>query len=147
MNRLLLGLCMTVAFAPTLAADGIDEAIELQDLRAIVEIPKNVRQSMRELMRQHLSDLQEIQQALAESNFNPAADIAEFSLGLSSLGPRNTRQGSYMPAGMRHLGVEMHRASSRLALAAQEADMTKSLAGLSEVTGICVGCHASYRAR
>lgn len=147
MKRFLCGLGLTVVLSPVFASEQVDEAADIQDSRVPVEFPDNVRQSMLDLMRHHLSSLQEVQQALAESNFARAADIAEFKLGLSSVGPRNARQRAYMPPPMQHLGGEMHRASSRLALAAKEGDMAKALGGLSEVTGVCVGCHASFRAK
>jgi len=82
---------------------------------------------MLERMRRNLSDVHEIQSALAESNFERAAEVAEFSLGLSSLGPHNARQAPYMPPEMQHLGMEMHSASSRVARTAQEADAMKAL--------------------
>jgi hypothetical protein len=52
-----------------------------------------------------------------------------------------------MPPEMQHLGMEMHSASSRVARAAQEADAMKALGALSQVTRLCVGCHAIYRAK
>jgi len=102
---------------------------------------------MLERMRRNLSDVHEIQLALAESNFERAAEVAEFSLGLSSLGPHNARQAPYMSTEMQHLGMEMHSASSRVARAAQEADTMKALQALAQVTGLCVSCHAIYRAK
>lgn len=102
---------------------------------------------MLERMRRNLSDVHEIQKALAESNFDRVAEVAEFSLGLSSLGPHNARQAPYMPPEMQRFGHEMHSASSRVASAAQEADVAKTLEALSRVTGLCVGCHAIYRAK
>ncbi len=147
MKQFLFGLCMTMILSPALAVDQADDSADIQDNRVMVDFPDGVRQSMLDLMRHHLSSLQEVQQALAESNFNRAAEIAEFRLGVSSVGPRNARQRAYMPPPMQYLGGEMHRASSRLALAAKEADMRKALEGLSEVTGICVGCHATFRAK
>ena len=102
---------------------------------------------MLERMRRHLSNIHEIQKALAESDYERVADVAENSLWVSSLGPHNARQAPFMPEAMQHMGMEMHRASSRAARAAQEADTTKALGALSQVTGLCVGCHAVYRAK
>lgn len=113
----------------------------------VVEFPEGIREAMLERMRRNLSDVHEIQKALAESNFDRAAEVAEFSLGLSSLGPHNARQAPFMPPAMQHLGMEMHSVSSRVARAAQEADLVKALENLSQVTGFCVSCHAVYRAK
>lgn len=86
------------------------------------------------------------QRVATKSDFDRVAEIAEFSLGLSSLGPHNARQAPYMPEPMQRLGRAMHAAASRVALTAQEADRAKTLAALAELTGHCVACHATYRA-
>lgn len=146
MKRLLCA-CAVVATLPVFAADQAHKTTEIQDTRLVVEFPKGIKEAMLERMRRNLSDVHEIQKALTESNFERAAEVAEFSLGLSSLGPHNARQAPYMPQAMQHLGMEMHSASSRVARAAQEADAMKALSALSQVTGLCVGCHAVYRAK
>ena len=147
MNRYLFGVCIAVVLLPVLAADRVHVPAKTQDTRLAVDFPEGIKQAMLERMRRNLSDIHEIQKALAESDYERAADVAENSLGVSSLGPHNARQAPYMPEAMQHLGMEMHRASSRVARAAQEADMLKTLEGLSQVTGLCVGCHAVYRAK
>ena len=140
-------VCAVVAVWPAFAADQGSNAKGSQDTRLAVDFPEGIKLAMLERMRRNLSDVHEIQKALAESDYDRAADVAENSLGVSSLGPHNARQSPYMPEAMQHMGMEMHRASSRLARAAQEADTVKALRGLSEVTGLCVGCHALYRAK
>lgn len=119
----------------------------VQDTRQVVAFPDGIKQAMLERMRRNLSDINDIHRALAASDFKRASEVAEFSLGLSSLGPHNARQAPYMPPAMRHMGMEMHRASSRLAVAMQEQDLAKAVVGLSQVTGLCVSCHAVYRAK
>lgn len=118
-----------------------------QDTRQTVDFPEPIKQAMLERMRRNLSDINEIHRALADNDFKRAAEVAEFSLGLSSLGPHNARQAPYMPAAMQHMGMEMHRSSSRLATVAQEQDLAKAVEGLARVTGLCVSCHAVYRAK
>lgn len=140
-------LCSAVVALSAFAADQPHKGPATQDTRLAVDFPEGVKRAMLERMRRNLSDVHEIQKALAESDYDRAADVAENSLGVSSLGPHNARQSPYMPEAMQHMGMEMHRASSRLARAAQEADTAKALRGLSEVTGLCVGCHALYRAK
>jgi len=143
----ILWVCAVAVTVPVFAADQTHKPAEIQDTRLAIEFPNGIKQAMLERMRRNLSDVHEIQSALAESNFERAAEVAEFSLGLSSLGPHNARQAPYMPPEMQHLGMEMHSASSRVARAAQEADAMKALGALSQVTGLCVGCHAIYRAK
>lgn len=118
-----------------------------KDARVAVDFPPDIKQAMLERMRRNLSDIHRIQQALAAADFDRAVRVGENSLGLSSLGPHNARQSPYMPEAMRQLGIQMHRASSRFAVAAQEGDLPKALEKLSEVTGLCVACHATYRAK
>ena len=117
------------------------------DTRQIVDFPEPIKQAMLERMRRNLSDIHDIQRALADNDFKRTAEVAEFSLGLSSLGPHNARQAPYMPPAMQHMGMEMHRSSSRLAAVAQEQDLAKAVDGLAQVTGLCVACHAVYRAK
>ena len=117
------------------------------DTRQTVDFPEPIKQAMLDRMRRNLSDINEIHRALADNDFKRTAEVAEFSLGLSSLGPHNARQAPYMPAAMQHMGMAMHRASSRLAVVAQEEDLVKAVDGLAQVTGLCVGCHAVYRAK
>ena len=147
MKRFLYGACVVATLSPAFAADRVHVPAKTQDTRLAVDFPEGIKQAMLERMRRNLSDIHEIQKALAESDYERAADVAENSLGVSSLGPHNARQAPYMPEAMQHLGMEMHRASSRVARAAQEADTTKALRGLAEVTGTCVACHALYRAK
>jgi hypothetical protein len=141
-----LGWLLTILL-PVSAAEQTPGPAGQPDNRIVVELPDPIKQALRERMRRNLSDIQRIQKALADAEFNKAADVAEYSLGLSSLGPHNTRQASYMPDAMRQMGNAMHGASSRVALAAQEEDTVKALGLLAEVTALCVGCHATYRAK
>ena len=117
------------------------------DTRTMVEFPHEIKQAMLTRMRRNLQDIHRIQAALAKKDYSEAADVAEYSLGLSSLGPHNARQSPYMPPAMQHMGMEMHAASSRVAVAAQEGDVALALDKLSQVTALCVGCHAAYRAK
>lgn len=162
MTRLIPIFCAIAAMLPAFAADDPSERAgdhrpqaapvathepAPKDARVAVDFPQDIKQAMLERMRRNLSDIHRIQQALAAADFDRAVDVAENSLGLSSLGPHNARQSPYMPEAMRHMGMQMHSASSRFAVAAQEGDLPKALDRLSEVTGLCVACHATYRAK
>jgi hypothetical protein len=101
-------------------------------------------------MRDHLSTLQQIDEALSRNDFAGAATIAETRLGLSSLQVHDAAHlAPFMPEPMQALGTEMHRAASRFAIEAQDAsasnDMRRPLAALATVMQRCVACHAAYR--
>lgn len=122
-------------------------AISRVDGRQVANFPPPIKQALKQRMRENLAHVQEIQTALATADFTRAAEVAEYKLGLSSLGPHNARQAPYMPPAMRHLGMGMHSAASRFAVVAQEGDMQRALEGLAELTAHCVACHATYRAK
>ena len=54
-----------------------------------------------------------------------------------------------MPKGMQDAGTAMHRAASRFAIEARNADVTGDLkpaiGALSAIMSACVGCHSGYR--
>ena len=120
------------------------------DARQPVQFAPLLRQQMLGNMRAHLVALRDIQEALGGGDFQKAAQIAESSLGMSSLRDHHADENAkYMPAPMAQLGSAMHRAASQFALAAQDAsasgDFKKPLAALASLSGTCVACHAAYR--
>lgn len=147
MKMITLAVLLGLPFAPANSAEPPPHVNASPDARAEVDFPQSIKLAMLERMRRNLHDIQRIQEALGKKDYALAAEVAEFSLGLSSLGPHNARQAPYMPPPMQHLGMEMHKASSRVAVAAQEGDVHLAIDKLSEVTALCVGCHATYRAK
>ena len=127
------------------------QAMQAQpDARKPVQFPPLLRQQMLGNMRAHLVALRDIQEALGGGDFQKAAQIAESSLGMSSLRDHHADENAkYMPAPMAQLGSAMHRAASQFALAAQDAsasgDFKKPLAALAKLSASCVACHAAYR--
>lgn len=122
------------------------------DTRQPVRLPKTLRDETLANMRDHLAALQEIQQALAQEDYDRAADVAEQRLGMSSLSRHGAHEvAKYMPAGMREAGGAMHRNASRLAVASRDVGATgdprPALAALANVTAQCVACHAGYRVK
>jgi hypothetical protein len=120
------------------------------DTREFAKFPPELVEHTMANMRDHLLALQEISQALATSEPEKAAKIAEQRLGMSSLPLHGADEvAKYMPKGMQDAGTEMHRAASRFAIEAQNVGVTgelkPALGALAEVTGACVGCHAGYR--
>jgi hypothetical protein len=122
------------------------------DTRILVKFPDPLVEHTLANMRDHLVTLQEINDAMARGAFGEAGKIAEERLGLSSLKLHGAHEvAKYMPQGMQDAGTAMHRAASRFAIAAQNADVTgdfkSALKDLGEVMGACVGCHAGYKLR
>ena len=120
------------------------------EARRLVTLPPMMRRHMLRNMRDHLAAITEIQQALSSGAFERAAEIAEQRIGMSSLASHGAaHMAPHMPQGMRDLGTRMHRAASRFAVTAQEAavdgDARRAIGALSQVTQLCVGCHAAFR--
>lgn len=123
-----------------------------KDMRQAVYFPKMLREHTLANMRDHLLALQEIQAALAQQEYDKAADIAEHRLGMSSLSLHGAHDvAKYMPKGMQEAGTAMHRNASRFAVAAKDAgatgDVRPALAALASTTAQCVACHAGYRVK
>jgi hypothetical protein len=120
------------------------------DERIKVDFPPMMRDHMLGNMRDHLSALQEITASLSSGQYDQAADVAESRLGMSSMALHGAAHMSkIMPKEMAAIGTEMHRAASRFALSARDADIDgglgKAFGALSEVMQQCVACHTSYR--
>ena len=123
---------------------------QAQDKRVKVELPSMMQTHMLANMRDHLLALQTITHLLATRQYEEAADTAERRLGMSSLESHGaSHMGPFMPAEMRAIGTNMHRAASRFAISARDAaidgGLEKSFAALSEVMEHCVACHSGYK--
>ncbi len=120
------------------------------DARELVKFPEPMRLHTIASMRDHLLSLQEIDEALSKNEFDKAANIAEQRLGMTSLEAHDAAHlAPFMPKGMQEIGTQMHQASSRFAIEAQNAsvgnDVRPALAALGTVMQQCVACHATYR--
>ena len=101
-------------------------------------------------MRDHLMALEEITRHLADNQFDTAAEIAENRLGLSSLESHGaSHMNQFLPQEMGQIGMKMHRAASRFAIAVKDAELEgghpRALSALSEVIQQCVACHAGFK--
>jgi hypothetical protein len=118
------------------------------DARRLVQLPEMMQRHMMSNMRDHLVVINEILIKMADGDFEEAAEIAEYRLGMSSLESHGAgHMAKYMPEGMRQAGTAMHKAASRFALKAQEEEVLPAYNALSEVTSACVACHSGYRIR
>jgi hypothetical protein len=118
------------------------------DSRRLVQLPEMMQQHMMSNMRDHLVAINEILIKMANGDFEKAAEVAEYRLGMSSLKSHEAgHMAKFMPEGMRQAGTAMHKAASRFALKAQEEEILPAYKALSEVTSACVTCHSGYRIR
>lgn len=120
------------------------------DPRERVDLPPPMREHMLANMRDHLAAIESIARLLAEGRYGEAADTAETRLGMSAMQAHGGQHmAPHMPEGMRAIGTAMHRAASRLAVGARDAevqgDLAGALTGLADVMQQCVACHAAYR--
>ena len=119
-----------------------------EDARQWVDLPDRMQQHMMSNMRDHLVAINEILMSMANDELDQAAELAEYRLGMSSLGSHGaSHMAKFMPEGMRHAGTSMHRAASRFALIAQQGEPLPAYAALSKVTSACVACHSGFRLR
>ena len=138
--RILFTVMLFSVLTPAIAEDG----------RQTVELPDMMREHMLGNMRDHLLALEEITRHLANQNYDEASEIAENRLGMSSLTLHGASHlGKFMPEEMGAIGTNMHRAASRFARAALDADLEggldRAFLALSEVLQQCVACHAGYK--
>ena len=120
------------------------------DGRLLVKYPEPLRIQTLAKMRDHLSTMGAIQDALARGSFDQASELAERQLGMSSLDMHGAHEVAvYMPKGMQDAGTAMHRTASRFAITAKDAsasgDLRPALAALARLNQTCVACHAAYR--
>lgn len=149
-----LGLAALLAASLAIAQPTHDHSGQgndtLKDTRVLVAYPEAMKAHTLTSMREHLLIISQLQSALAAEKYDEAARLAEFKLGMSSLGDHNAHESSkFMPKGMQDIGTLMHRSASQFAIEAQNAGATgdgkKALAALSKVTQACVACHVGYR--
>jgi hypothetical protein len=120
------------------------------DSRLPVMFPEPLRSHTLANMRDHLTALGGIQQALASGDYDAAADIAERRLGLSSLEAHGAHEvARYMPKAMQDAGTAMHSSASQFAAIAKDSSVTgdwkAAVGALARVNQTCVACHAGFR--
>lgn len=123
-----------------------------EDTRQLARLTPQAQDVLRQEMLDNLIAINEILALLAANRLKEAGEVAEAKLGKSAMGknarlPFEARPGPQMPAAMHDLGRSGHLAASEFAAAAASGDRERALALLPNLTGSCVACHASYRAR
>lgn len=139
-NLVALAIAILLSLPPAIA----------EDRRVKVEMPPMMRAHMLANMRDHLLALEQITRHLSNREYDGAAEIAENRLGMSSLEDHGAaHMAKVMPPEMAAIGTAMHRAASRFAIAARDAELEGGLnsafSALSDVMQQCVACHSGYR--
>lgn len=134
-----------------------------KDARIEVDVPGPMKAMMLSNMRGHQQAIADILAALAKSDGEGAAKIAESRLGMGSpgsaackpnattgeLGDMPKMMASHMPEEMRALGMAMHAQATKFAEEAARVkaggDLRPALAELSQTVQACNACHAAYR--
>jgi hypothetical protein len=143
-NTQFLTLLLTILAGPALMVVWAD------DSRQQVTLPPPMQAHMLANMRDHLVALETITQQLAAGEFEAASVTAEQRLGMSAMQAHGAaHMAPFMPEPMRAIGTNMHRAASRFAVVARDAEVTGDLGAafgaLSAVMRQCVVCHEGFR--
>jgi len=141
---------MTIRFLSAAIILLLFTPVQAGDDRVSVQLPEMMRGHMLSNMRDHLLALEEITRYLANQQYDKASEVAENRLGMSSMALHGASHlGKFMPKEMSAIGTSMHRAASRFALAAKDAELegglNKAFSALSEVMQQCVACHSGYK--
>ncbi len=126
-----------------------------EDVRQLVEMPARMQEHMLASMRDHLAVLGDILAHVAAERYGDAAVLAEERLGMSSYDLHDSRHmAAFMPKAMQEAGDSLHRAASRFAIKAKDADIDRSyqaMLGLTravnDMTNACNACHAGFKIR
>ena len=129
-----------IAFLSTVAADE-------SDMRTVVQLSSQHRAVVLAEMRQFLSGLQQITDALAREDMETVVRIAH-SLGspMTLNMPQDLKQ--VLPEEFRKLGFSVHASFDQIALdAGTLGDGKHTLSQLGETLSKCVACHSTYQIR
>ena len=143
---------IAVGLIAVLASTGSSRA---GDDRELVKMPAMMQEHMLASMRGHLLTVGEITADLAAEKYDAAGKVAEERLGLSSFDLHGaSHMAPYMPKPMQEAGTSLHKAASRFAIAAADADvdpsyesMKKLHIALNDMLSACNACHSGYRIR
>ena len=120
---------------------------EESDIRAVVQLSAQHRTMVLAEMRQFLSGLQQISEALSREEMETVARVA-YSLGSPMTQHMATGLRQALPEGFRKLGFSVHADFDQIALDAEGlGDPQHTLSQLGEILSKCVSCHEAYQIR
>ena len=125
------------------AAEGPVDA----DTRQAIEVDASARARIRAEMRELLTALQGLADALAADDMRAAAKAAR-SAGMRAVGPIDPKFQAQLPPEFRKLGFGMRGEFDALAADADKlADRNRALRQFGGVLQRCVACHSTYQLR
>lgn len=137
---------MTMA-PSSFARDAAHPAAPAADARKVIVLADAERALILTEMRQFLGAVQVITAALAEEDFERAAEAAH-GLGLAAAQEVPASVTAKLPMEFKRLGRSTHAGFDRVALDARElGDAQHSLEQLGALLGNCVACHATFQLR
>lgn len=148
MRKVVLVLCFGLLAAMPLAA-------RAQDVREVVAMPPEVQHDMLIAMRDHLIVLDTILSHIAMERYREAAVLAETRLRASPFDPaKEATFAAYVTPDWKEADTALRQSAEGLAAAIRKVDADRSFAAarglagaVSNVTVVCVSCHARNRLR
>lgn len=148
MRKAMLTVCVCVLAA-------MPSVVRGQDIREVVAMPPSIQHDMLIGMRDHLIVLDTILSHIATERYNEAAALAETRLRASPFDPaKEATFSAYMTPDWKEADAALRQSAQGLAAAIRKLDSdrsfaaSKALAGaISNVTVVCVSCHARNRLR
>lgn len=130
-------------------------AARAQDEREVIPMPPEVQKEMLIAMRDHLIVLDTVVSDIATERYREAATLAEERLRASPFDPaKEAAFAPYMTDEWKAADTALRQAAKGLAVAVRKLDAERSYAAsrsvagaVSDVTTICVSCHARNRLR
>ena len=113
------------------------------DGRIPLDLPPRMRMHQLANMRSHLEAVQAIVAAIAEGDFDSAADTAHAKLGMTK--EMRMMCNMFENDDFKRLGLSFHESADKLADTLRTGDATGSLRALKVTMGYCVACHATFR--
>jgi hypothetical protein len=120
---------------------------EETDARTVIELSERHRALVLTEMRQFLSGLQQITEALSRDDMETVASEARIlGVAMSHHMPADLKQA--LPQAFRKLGHSVHSNFDQIALDAESlGDPAHTLSQLGETLSRCVSCHSTYQIR
>jgi len=137
---------ITCLFAALFASISIAVAEEV-DTRAVIQLSPQHRALVLTEMRQFLSGLQQMTDALSRDDMETVTREAR-TLGTSMSHHMPTDLKQALPQGFRKMGHTVHNSFDQIALDAESlGDSQHTLSQLGETLSRCVACHSAYQIR
>jgi hypothetical protein len=120
---------------------------EEADVRTVIQLSSQHRALVLAEMREFLSGLQQISDALSRDDMETVASMAR-SLGTSMSQHMPTDLKQALPQGFRKQGHAVHSSFDQIALDAESlGENSHTLSQLAETLSVCVSCHSVYQIR